>query len=234
MQAKFFFYNILKGSFKKTDIIMSATVVEAPEEIASTPIPLEPLPRIGSGGPVITGKHSIHNHDHDQINGNSTSTSNIINNNDDDDDDDVDNNNGSTVPDSAFNPSHPDAIVQASRLLDSEVPDGGYGWVVLFALSIIAFWFVGTPYCWGVLQAALVKEKVSSPSTLSFVGSLTPASISFLALVNSRLIKKIGARNAALLGVGLMGLGEVVSGFATKSVGGLFVCTGVIMGAGVR
>ncbi|RFU32981.1 hypothetical protein B7463_g3312, partial [Scytalidium lignicola] len=125
---------------------------------------------------------------------------------------DINNNSSGDASTSAFNPSNPDAIVQASRLLDSQVPDGGYGWIVLFALSIIAFWFVGTTYCWGVIQAVLVKEKVSSASTLSFVGSLSCASISFLALVNGRLIRKIGARNAALLGVGLMGAGEVGSG----------------------
>jgi hypothetical protein len=74
---------------------------------------------------------------------------------------------------SAFDPSNPDTIIAASRLADSQVPDGGYGWVVIGACSVLAFWFIGTTYSWGVIQAALVAQKLSSPSTLSFVGSLT-------------------------------------------------------------
>jgi len=37
-------------------------------------------------------------------------------------------------------------ILAASRLADSTVPEGGYGWVVVFACSVITFWFVGTSY----------------------------------------------------------------------------------------
>jgi hypothetical protein len=39
-------------------------------------------------------------------------------------------------------------ILAASRLADSTVPEGGYGWVVIFACSVITFWFVGTTYAW--------------------------------------------------------------------------------------
>jgi hypothetical protein len=135
---------------------------------------------------------------------------------------------------SNFDPTNPDTIIAASRLADSQVPEGGYGWVVIGACSVLTFWFVGTSYSWGVIQAALVKEKLSSPSTLSFVGSLTAAFIAILALVNARVIRKIGARNTALIGVLCLGGGGILSGFSTKNVGGLFVTTGVIMGIGCR
>jgi hypothetical protein len=39
-------------------------------------------------------------------------------------------------------------ILAASRLADSTVPEGGYGWIVIFACSVITFWFVGTTYSW--------------------------------------------------------------------------------------
>ncbi|CZR62591.1 related to protein MCH2 (monocarboxylate permease homolog) [Phialocephala subalpina] len=133
---------------------------------------------------------------------------------------------------SNFNPTDPDTVIAASRLADSQVPDGGYGWVVIFACSILTFWFVGTTYSWGVIQAALVAESVSSPSTLSFVGSLTCSFIAFLALINARIIRAIGARTTALIGVLLLGAGEIFSGFSTRSVGGLFMNAGVVMGVG--
>lgn len=128
----------------------------------------------------------------------------------------------------------PDEVMQASFLADSEVPEGGYGWVVVSACAVMTFWFVGTTYCWGVLQAALVEQGVSSPSTLAFVGSLTTGCISFLAVLNARVIRKLGARNTSLLGVFLLGLGEELSGFTTKNIGGLFTTVGVVMGIGAR
>jgi hypothetical protein len=125
-----------------------------------------------------------------------------------------------------------DAIIAESRIADAEVPEGGYGWVVITACCVLCFWLIGTPYSWGVIQAALVKESVSSPARLSFVGSLTPACISFLALANARLIRKIGGRNTALAGVMFLGTGGILSGFTTKNLGGLFFTTGVLMGTG--
>ena len=125
-----------------------------------------------------------------------------------------------------------DNILLTSQAADSTVPDGGYGWAVVFACSAITFWFIGTTYSWGIIQAALLEQKVSSPSTLSFVGSLTCACISALAIVNARVIRLLGARNTALLGVSLLALGEILSGFATHNIGGLFVTAGLVMGVG--
>lgn len=139
-----------------------------------------------------------------------------------------------TTATSPFDPADPQNIVQASLLADSQAPDGGYGWIVVLACSILSFWFIGTTYSWGVIQAALVADGVSTPSTLSFVGSLTCACISAFALLNARLIRWAGARNTAVVGIALFGVGEVLNGFWAGSVGGLFVTTGVVMGVGVR
>lgn len=55
-----------------------------------------------------------------------------------------------------------------------------------------------------------------------------------MALVNARIIRKLGARMTALIGVGLLGLGEILSGFSTRNVGALFFTAGVVMGIGCR
>ncbi|MCJ1396541.1 hypothetical protein MMC18_009432 [Xylographa bjoerkii] len=128
--------------------------------------------------------------------------------------------------------SNTDNVLLTSQAADSTVPDGGYGWAVVFGCSALTFWFVGTTYSWGIIQAALISQKLSSPSTLSFVGSLTAACISALALVNARVIRLLGARNTALLGICFLALGEILSGFSTHNIGGLFVTAGVIMGVG--
>lgn len=127
-----------------------------------------------------------------------------------------------------------DNVMQASLLADSEVPDGGNGWIVISGCAMVTWWVTGTAYCWGVLQAALVKEGVSSSSTLSFVGSLAPACISFLGILNARVIRIIGTRAAGLFGIFCLGLGEILSGFSFRNIGGLFVTAGAVMGIGIR
>lgn len=130
--------------------------------------------------------------------------------------------------------THPDDVMEASLIADAEVPDGGKGWVVILGCAVVTWWFIGTSYCWGVLQAELVKEGLSTASTLSFVGSLAIACVSFLGIVNARVIRIMGTRLAGLCGIFLLGLGEILSGFAIHSVGGLFVTAGVVMGVGIR
>jgi cyanate permease len=124
--------------------------------------------------------------------------------------------------------------VVAAQSTDATIPDGGYGWVVVFCCAIIAFWFVGTSYSWGVIQKKLVQEHVASASTLSFVGGLAPMCIAVFAILNARLLMSIGARTTCLIGISLVGLGGVFASFAPKSVPGLFVCCGVIEGIGNR
>lgn len=125
-----------------------------------------------------------------------------------------------------------DAIMHASLLADSEVPDGGYGWVVVFSGAVITWWFVGASYTWGVMQAALVEQKKFPPATLAFVGSLVPAMIAILAIPNATLIRKVGARTTGLTGILLLGLGSILAGFAVDSIPGLFMTWGVVGGTG--
>jgi hypothetical protein len=130
--------------------------------------------------------------------------------------------------------SESDPVLEASRLADSRVPDGGYGWVVILSCAVLAWWFVGVSYSWGVIQGALVEDGVGSPATLSFVGSLSIALISALAIVNARVIRWLGTRWTGMLGVLLLGIADVLSSFAVKNIAGLFATSGVILGLGMR
>lgn len=84
------------------------------------------------------------------------------------------------------------------------------------------------------MQAALFKQGLSSPPTLSWIGSLNFACIAVLALVNARVIRYLGARGTALIGIFMLGLGKIVSGFLTHNLGGLFATAGVVSGIGTR
>ncbi|KAI1266060.1 major facilitator superfamily domain-containing protein [Xylariaceae sp. FL1019] len=125
-----------------------------------------------------------------------------------------------------------DPVLEASRLADSDVPDGGYGWVVVASCATLSWWTIGTSYSWGVIQSALVERGLSSAATLSFVGALGPALLAAVATLNSRLMRMIGVRYTGMLGVTFMGLAQILAGFSSKSVPGLFVTEGVLLGLG--
>lgn len=92
--------------------------------------------------------------------------------------------------------------------------------------------FVGQNYSWGVIQTKLVSDKLSSPATLSFVGAVAIGCISIFALINALTMRRLGARFTCLVGVGFISLGQMVSSFAYKNVGGLFITAGLITGFG--
>lgn len=121
----------------------------------------------------------------------------------------------------------PDSAVDA-------VPNGGYGWTVMFGCSVITFMFNGFSGSWGVLQAALFEtyQNQESTSTLSFVGSLGIALCVALGLGSVRVSQLIGARNSMLLGVLLISFGVLFSSFTVDNIGGLFVTAGVSFGLG--
>jgi Na+/melibiose symporter-like transporter len=85
-----------------------------------------------------------------------------------------------------------------------------------------------------VIQAALLEKHVASASTLAFVGSVAVACIAAFSIPNSRILVAIGARKLAMLGLLMMGGGQILSSFTQHNIGGLFVTAGFVMGYGVR
>lgn len=126
-----------------------------------------------------------------------------------------------------------DDVAEASRVVDAGVPEGGYGWVALAACGVLCFWFVGTTYCWGVIQGALVADGLSSASTLSWVGSIAVACNAIFAILSAKILRSLGSRRTAFLGVGLLAAAQILGGFCVHNVGGLFVTAGFLMGCGV-
>lgn len=126
-----------------------------------------------------------------------------------------------------------DDVLEASLLADNTVPDGGHGWVVITACAVVSFWSTGVNYSWGVMQAALVDQGLSTASKLSFVGSIPPTLIAAMAIINSRIVRKVGARWSAISGISLLVVAQIASSFATHSVVALYMTAGVILGLGM-
>ena len=83
------------------------------------------------------------------------------------------------------------------------------------------------------MQAKLASEHLAADTTLAFIGSTAIAFISFGAIINSRLIRFWGTRNAALLACSLLGGSQILSSWATKNVAALFITNGAVLGMGV-
>lgn len=117
---------------------------------------------------------------------------------------------------------------------DENVPDGGYGWAVVFACFVHIFWMNAWTGSWGVLQIALLQSTLrdSTSSVVSFVGSLGIALSIALGIPTVRVAQRIGARYTSLVGILLSGIGITIAGSAVTSVGGLFATCGVLYGIG--
>lgn len=78
-----------------------------------------------------------------------------------------------------------------------------------------------------------MSENLAADSTLAFIGSTAISGVSFGAVLNSRIIRRIGTRNSGVLGSTLISAGLILSSWASKSVAGLFITNGIILGSGV-
>ncbi|KAL1405700.1 hypothetical protein Q8F55_007368 [Vanrija albida] len=124
--------------------------------------------------------------------------------------------------------------LEASRALDASAPDGGWhAWSMVACCAMIGFWFVGVTYSWGVLQTTLVEQRLAPASTLAFVGSIAVSMLSVMAIINSRILTALGARNMAVIGTLFMSFSQIFASFTTRNIGGLFFTAGVMMGFGV-
>jgi MFS family permease len=116
---------------------------------------------------------------------------------------------------------------------DLSIPDGGHGWIVLLGCTIVSWWSVGTAQSWGIFQAALLEEEVSTSVNLMFVGCLSVGIICAGAMIFGKIMRTLGTRRTAMLGVLLMSISGAISSVVYKNVGALFAAYGILMGLGM-
>jgi hypothetical protein len=116
---------------------------------------------------------------------------------------------------------------------DLSIPDGGHGWVVLAGCTVVCWWSIGTAQSYGILQAALLQENVSTSTTLMFVGSMSVGIVCAFAILYAKIMRTLGTRWTAMLGILLMSLSGAISSVVYENIGALFATYGVLMGLGM-
>lgn len=85
-------------------------------------------------------------------------------------------------------------------------PDGGYGWVIVFASFMCNMVVDGTAYSFGILLPELVKEYGATKSKTALVGSLLPGTTMLVGPLVSIFVNKYGCRTATIVGSVIAGI----------------------------
>lgn len=110
-------------------------------------------------------------------------------------------------------------------------PDGGWGWVVVFASFMCNLILDGIAYTFGILLKPLVEDFDSDAGTISWVGSLLCGVYMLSGPIVGGLVNKFGCRPVCMVGAVLSWIAFSVSTLSVN-VGMLMVTYGVIGGFG--
>lgn len=113
-----------------------------------------------------------------------------------------------------------------------KIPDGGWGWMVVFASLILSMVADGISLSFGILYVEFVSEFGASNSSTSWIGSLFMAVPLVMGPVMSALVDKYGCRPMTILGGLISAFGFIISS-KVKSLNLMFLTFGIISGLGL-
>ena len=108
-------------------------------------------------------------------------------------------------------------------------PDGGYGWVVVFASFMCNMIVDGIAYTFGIFMKDFSLEFGASESRVAFVGSLLSGVYLMAGPIVSALTNKFGCRAVCMAGSCLGTLAFILSTFS-KSITMLMITYGIMGG----
>ncbi|KAL1408576.1 hypothetical protein Q8F55_005389 [Vanrija albida] len=115
-----------------------------------------------------------------------------------------------------------------------ELPNGGYGWVVVICVLGVnaCTWGVNTTY--GVYSSYFLQHNYYAATQLDYawVGGLSAAIAVAMGPLANLFVRKFGFKAPMYAGSVLVGLGQCCAG-VTKSFGGFLACQGIVFGIGL-
>lgn len=115
---------------------------------------------------------------------------------------------------------------------DREVPDGGWGWVVVMATLTFNVIYDGCSHSFGILYTDLLVYFGDTKSNTAWIGSLFFAVPLLCAPLAAFITKKLGSRKATMLGGFVASVGFAV-GSVSNSVWMLIISYGLVGGFGM-
>eukprot|EP00794_Sanderia_malayensis_P011334 gene11334-12519_t len=110
-------------------------------------------------------------------------------------------------------------------------PDGGFGWVVVFAAFCVQFLVLGVMNNFGVLFSELLVEFNRGKSKTSWVGSITYGLMFLSGPLSTSLCERLGCRPVAVLGGLIAALGTMLASFSTD-IYKMYLTYGFLFGVG--
>ncbi|XP_061391370.1 uncharacterized protein LOC133326778 [Musca vetustissima] len=113
-----------------------------------------------------------------------------------------------------------------------EMPDGGYGWVVVFASLVVSLIADGLSFSFGLINTELLDYFGESPSKTAWISSLFFSVPLLMGPIWSNLVDKYGCRKMTIIGGLVSAIGFGLSSIC-NSVEMLMVTFGIISGLGL-
>lgn len=113
-----------------------------------------------------------------------------------------------------------------------QIPDGGWGWVVVISSFFIATVADGLAFCYGLINARLVKYFESGEALTSIIGSLFISVPLICGPLMSALVDRYGCRKMTILGSIVSTIGFIGAAYS-PSIYVLCLTYGIIAGLGM-
>lgn len=132
--------------------------------------------------------------------------------------------------------SEPDSILSSfhepAKKPKPKIPDGGYGWVVVFASLMVSLIMDGVSFSFGLIYTELLAYFGESKSKTAWIGSLFIAVPLLCGPIMSNLVDRYGCRKMTIIGGTVATIGFVISSYCT-SVEQLYLSFGILSGLGL-
>lgn len=113
-----------------------------------------------------------------------------------------------------------------------KMPDGGYGWVVVFASLMVSLIWDGLSFSFGLINTELLTYFGESPTKTAWISSLFFSVPLLMGPIWSNLVDKYGCRKMTILGGVVSAFGFAISSVC-NSVEMLMITFGIISGLGL-
>lgn len=122
-------------------------------------------------------------------------------------------------------------VLQEEKEVLPAPPDGGYGWVIVFASFMLNMFVDGVGYSFGFFLKELTQEYDTTASKAALVGALLPGTTMLVGPLVSVIVNKFGCRITSIVGCVIAGIAMGLS-TVCPNINLLLIVYGILGGLG--